>query len=126
MPITQYWERWTQVPLGITPWTHRPLGTMVLNLAYVCDANGDPVPWNETRWCDDEFSELLTKANGTLDVEARRGIMKDLEVIMQERGPIGNAYWFTTWVIMNKKFQNVHAHPTDYHLWNDVWFDPEA
>jgi len=27
---------------------------------------------------------------------------------------------------MNKKFQNVHPHPTDYHLWNDLWYDPEA
>ena len=34
MPTSQYWEKWTEVDLGITPWTHRPLGTMVLNLAY--------------------------------------------------------------------------------------------
>ena len=24
-----YWDRWTEVPLGITSWTHRPLATMV-------------------------------------------------------------------------------------------------
>jgi peptide/nickel transport system substrate-binding protein len=99
---------------------------MVLELAYTCDAAGEPVPWNESRWCDEEFSTLLAKANATPEVEARREIMKDLELIQQDRGSIGNAYFFTTWIIMNKKFQDVHAHPTDYHLWADLWYDPEA
>jgi peptide/nickel transport system substrate-binding protein len=53
MPNSQFWEKWTEVDLGITPWMHRPLGTMVLNLAYIADAEGKPVPWNETRWVDD-------------------------------------------------------------------------
>jgi peptide/nickel transport system substrate-binding protein len=126
MPNSQYWDLWTEVDLGLTPWTHRPLGTMVLNLAYICDANGEPVPWNETRWCDDEFTQLLTQANGILDVEERRKVMKTLEEIQQERGSIGNAYFFTTWIIMNKKFKNVKPHPTAYDLWNDLWYDPEA
>ncbi len=126
MPNSQYWDLWTEVDLGITPWTHRPLGTMVLNLAYTCDADGAPVPWNETRWCDDEFQSLLTEANGTLDVEARRGIMKNLEEIQMERGSVGITYFFKTWIIMNKKFQDVQPHPTTYDLWNAVWYDPEA
>jgi len=126
MPNSQYWDLWTEIDLGITQWDPRPLGTMVLNLAYICDENGDPVPWNETRWCDDEFSELLAQANGTLDVEKRRTIMEKLELIQQDRGSIGNAYYYNAWVIMNKKFQNVHPHPTDYHLWRDLWYDPEA
>ena len=126
MPNSQYWDLWTEVDLGITPWTHRPLGTMVLNLAYTCDSDGNPVPWNETRWCDDEFQSLLTEANGTLDVEARRGIMKKLEEIQMERGSIGISYFFKTWIIMNKKFQDVKPHPTTYDLWNAVWYDPEA
>ena len=27
-----YWDRWTEVDLGMTSWTHRPLDTMVLPL----------------------------------------------------------------------------------------------
>jgi peptide/nickel transport system substrate-binding protein len=126
MPNDQYWELWTEVDLGITSWTHRPLGTMVLELAYTCDAEGTPVPWNETRWCDDEFSTLLAQANATPDVEERRGIMEKLELIQQERGSIGNAYYFVGWAFYKKGFKNVAAHPTDYHLWSNVWFDPEA
>ena len=67
-----YWDRWTEVPLGITSWTHRPLGTMVLPLAYIAEAIG---AWNETRWADEEFETLLRQAEATLDVEARRAIM---------------------------------------------------
>jgi len=99
---------------------------MVLNLAYICDANGDPVPWNETRWCDEEFHDLLMEANGILDVEERRKVMKKLELIQQERGSIGISYFFKTWYIFNKKFQNLYAHPTVYDLWNEVWYDPDA
>jgi peptide/nickel transport system substrate-binding protein len=126
MPNSQYWDLWTEVDLGITPWTHRPLGTMVLNLAYIADENGEPVPWNETRWVDEEFSALLRQANGTLDVDERRKIMKQLEEIQMERGSIGNAYFFKTWYIFSKKLQNLHAHPTVYDLWNEVWIDPQA
>jgi peptide/nickel transport system substrate-binding protein len=99
---------------------------MVLELAYTCDADGNPVPWNETRWCDEEFTELLTQANATPDVEERRGIMEKLELIQQERGSIGNAYYFVGWAFYRKGFKNVAAHPTDYHLWSDVWIDEEA
>jgi peptide/nickel transport system substrate-binding protein len=115
-----YWDRWTEVDLGITSWTHRPLAVMVLPLAYTEEAIGN---WNETRWTDSEFEELLREAQGTLDVEARRSIMCQMEDIMQERGPIFNSYWKNVWNITNKKFQNVKAHPTAYDLLYDVWIE---
>lgn len=118
-----YWDRWTEVDLGITAWTHRPLDTMVLPLAYIADENGDPVPWNETRWVDEEFTAKLREAEATLDVAARREIMCEIETIMQERGPIGNSYWNNVWNITKSEFQNVEAHPTDYYLLYEVWKD---
>jgi peptide/nickel transport system substrate-binding protein len=113
-----YWDRWTEVDLGITSWTHRPLGTMVLSLAYIGDAIG---AWNETRWTDEEFETLLRQAEATLDVEDRRAIMSQLEDIMQDRGPIGNSYWKKVWNITHERFQNVIAHPTAYDLLYEVW-----
>lgn len=116
-----YWDRWTEVDLGITAWTHRPLDTMVLPLAYIADEEGNPVPWNETRWVDEEFTNLLREAEGTLDVEARRELMCQIQDIMQSRGPIGNAYWKRVWNITSDKFHNVVAHPTSYDLLYEVW-----
>jgi peptide/nickel transport system substrate-binding protein len=115
-----YWDRWTEVDLGITSWTHRPLDTMVLPLAYTAEAIGN---WNETRWTDDEFEGLLREAEGTLDVEARRNLMCQIEDIMQDRGPIGNSFWKSIWNITRSEFQNTKAHPTAYDLVYDVWKD---
>jgi peptide/nickel transport system substrate-binding protein len=126
MPTSQYWEKWTEVDLGVTPWTHRPLGTMVLNLAYIADDEGKPVPWNETRWIDEEFSRLLKQANGTLDVEERRKIFCKLENIQWERGSIGIPYWRNNWFVTGKRVRNVKPHPTAYMLFNTVWLEKKA
>lgn len=40
MPGAQFWEIWDKTPFGMTSWTHRPLGVMVLGLAY-----RSGVPW---------------------------------------------------------------------------------
>jgi len=124
MPNASYWEKWTETPVGVTPWTHRPLAVMVLPLAYIADKDGVPMPWNESRWVDEEFSTLLKKAQGTLDIEARRAIMKDLQAIQQTRGSIAVAWWQSVWNIYHPRFQNLAAHPTHYHLWREVWLDP--
>ncbi len=121
MPASQYWEKWTEVDLGITTWAHRPLGTMVLNLAYIADDQNKPVPWNETRWVDAEFSELLRQANGTLDLEARRKIFCKLEDIQWERGSIGISYWVNYFFVLSKRVQGVNGHPNGYMLFNRVW-----
>ncbi len=123
MPNDQFWGKWTEVDFGVTPWYHRPLGTMVLNLAYIADAEGKPVPWNETRWVDDEFSKLLTQANGTLDVDERRKIFCKLEDIQWERGSIGIAWWRNKWYTVSKKVKGVKPSPSLYMNFNDVWLD---
>ncbi len=114
MPVSTYWDLWTECDFGITPWTHRPLGPMVLSLAYTCDAEGNAVPWNESRWCDDTFTALLRIAEGTLDVEKRREIMAALEVIQREFGSVIIPYWRNVWAIANTRIQNYEGHPTQY------------
>ncbi len=119
----KYWEQWTEVDLGITTWSHRPLDTMVLALAYTADEDGNPVKWNETHWIDEEFISLLNEAKRTLDIPKRKEIMCQIEVIMQTRGPVGISYWRKIWNIIRSEFKNVKAHPTGYDLFYDVWKD---
>jgi peptide/nickel transport system substrate-binding protein len=121
MPGTAYWDVWTDVDCGITPWTHRPVATMVLSLAYSGDAEGNPAAWNETRWLDEEFMALLQEAEGTLDIDARREIYCKLEKIQQERGPVGIAFWMNQWNICRKGFEGVNVHPTHYNQYMGVW-----
>ncbi|HEX5690078.1 MAG TPA: ABC transporter substrate-binding protein, partial [Roseiflexaceae bacterium] len=125
MPNNSYWDKWTETPVGVTPWTHRPLAVMLLPLAYIADSKGVPVPWNESRWVDEEFSTLLKKAQGTLDIEARKAIMIDIERIQMERGSIAIAWWQSVWNIYSPVIQDIHAHPTHYQIWREVWLDPD-
>jgi len=125
MPNSAYWDLWTETAVGITTWAHRPLAVMLLPLAYIADSEGNPVPWNESRWVDDEFTELLVQAQGTLDVEARRAIMADIQRIQQERGSIGIAWWVNFWSVSNPAYIGITAHPTQYNLWREVWYDPD-
>jgi peptide/nickel transport system substrate-binding protein len=114
-----YWDRWTEVDFGITAWTHRPLATMVLPMAYIKEAIG---AWNETRWYDDEFTKLLRQAEMTLDVEKRRQIMCVMEDIMQERGPIAINYWRQQWGISRSEFKNAWVHPAMFHVFpREMW-----
>jgi peptide/nickel transport system substrate-binding protein len=123
MPTSQYWEKWTEVDLGITPWMHRPIGTMVLNLAYIADDAGKPVPWNETRWSDPEFSKLLKEANGLINVDERRKVFCKLEDIQQQRGSIGIPYWRNAWYCLRKNIKNVSGVPSLYITFNDAWLE---
>ena len=96
---------------------------MVLPLAYISDSDGVPVPWNETRWVDDEFEAVLKEAEGTLDVSARRVKIGQLMDIFAERGPIGVSFFKKVWTITSTRVHNVPSHPTSYDLFNEAWVD---
>lgn len=116
VPSSTYWDMWTEVPFGFTSWTHRPLGTMVLSLAYRTG-----VPWNESRFSNSRFDELLTKAEGILDAEERSLVMKELQEIMQEEGPIVQPFWRAVYVPMDKAVKGFEVHPT-YYLFAEEWW----
>ncbi len=109
MPSTQYWEVWTKVPFGFTTWAHRPLGVMSLALAYRTG-----VPWNESKYSNPEFDRLLSLAEGTIDVAARREVMAQLEKILQDDGPIVQPVWRAIFTFHDKHVQGFRAHPTLY------------
>ena len=109
MPSTQYWEVWTKVPFGFTTWAHRPLGVMSLALAYRTG-----VPWNESKYSNPEFDRLLSLAEGTIDVAARREVMAQLERILQDDGPIVQPVWRAIFTFHDKRVQGFKAHPTLY------------
>jgi len=109
MPAAQYWDVWDKVPFGFTEWTHRPLGVMVLALAY----RGD-VPWNESGYANPEFDRLLAEAEGLADVEKRRVVMAKIQTLMQEDGPIVQPIWRGVFTAFDKRVQGFQMHPTEY------------
>jgi peptide/nickel transport system substrate-binding protein len=109
LPSAKFWEVWTEVPFGYTTWAHRPLGFMVMTLAYRTGGT-----WNETRYTNPAFDEILTKAEGTLDLDARTEIIGELEKIMQEDGPIAQSIWQKSYQPFDKRVKGFQLHPTRY------------
>ena len=111
LPSTQYWDIWNKstVPFAFTPWTHRPLGVMLYGLAYRTGG-----VWNEGYWSNKEFDEKLTKAEGILEVDKRREVMKDLEQIMLDDGAICLPLWRAIVTFMDKRIKGFELHPTTY------------
>jgi peptide/nickel transport system substrate-binding protein len=121
MPASQYWDGWTEFNMGITWWAHRPLAPMVLAQAYIRDAEGNPVPWNETRWLDDEFEELLHQSQGQLNRDDRRQTIGKIEEIMKERGPVCIPFFINVWKINSKKIHGVDPSPEEFAIFHETW-----
>ena len=118
MPASNYWELWDSTPFGLTQWTHRPLGTMVLSLGY-----RSGVPWNETAYSNKEFDTALSEAEALLDVEERRKAMEKVERILQEDAVMVQPLWRPVFTIMSGAVKNYQGHPTQYHQFNDITID---
>ncbi len=116
MPAAQYWEIWDKTPFGITAWTHRPLGTMVLSLGYRTG-----VPWNESHFASKEFDQALDKAESLVDVEERRAAMESVEQIMQDAAIMVMPLWQPKFFVASEKVGGLKAHPTQYHQFHRVW-----
>lgn len=116
MPAAQYWDLWEKTPFGFTSWTHRPLGVMVLNLAYRTG-----VPWNESHYANPDFDKALDVANGLLDLKARTAQMRQVEEILQGDAVIVQPLWKRMFSAANKRVHGYRVHPTYYHQFDKVW-----
>jgi peptide/nickel transport system substrate-binding protein len=118
MPSAQYWNVWTKVPFGFTTWAHRPLGTMVLALAYRSGA-----AWNESNWANKEFDALITEAEGYLDVAKRKDVIGKIGKIMIEDGPVVIPLWRAVFNYTDKKIKGYKIHPSIYVEARDMWVE---
>jgi peptide/nickel transport system substrate-binding protein len=121
LPGAQYWDVWTKVPAGATIWYHRPLGVMVLGLAY-----RSGVPWNESSYSNPEFDRILTEAEGTTDIAKRKALIGQLQKIMQEDGPIVQPFWRKNFTFYDKRVQGFKVHPTNYVFCNQLALAQQA
>ena len=110
MPAAKYWDEWTTAPLSLTSWTHRPLGTMVLALAY-----RSGVPWNETGYANPEWDDFLTAAESTLDVEKRRAKMEKIEQILQDDAIMVQPFFRPVFTAARDNVKNFEMHSTRYY-----------
>jgi len=115
MPSAQYWDVWTKAPMSLTAWTHRPLGVMVLALAY-----RSGVPWNESSYNNPEFDKALTEAESTLNVEKRRVKMEKVEKILQDDAVMVQPFFRSVFTAVSDKVKGFEMHPTLYYRFHKV------
>jgi peptide/nickel transport system substrate-binding protein len=118
MPASKYWEIWDKTPFGATAWTHRPLGTMVLSLAYRTGAS-----WNESAYSNPEFDRALDEAEAVLDPEQRKSKMEKVEKILQDSAVVVCPAWRPVYTMTSTKVHSYPPHPTQYHQFNKVWIE---
>jgi peptide/nickel transport system substrate-binding protein len=119
MPGAEYWDVWTKVPFGCTIWYHRPLAMMIMGLGYRTG-----VPWNESGFSNAKFDEILSKAEGTLDIDARRNYIGQLEDIMHEEGPIAQPLFRNNFTFYDKSVLGASVHPSSYFFGNRLALQP--
>ncbi len=115
MPMAQYWDVWTKAPLSLTSWTHRPLGVMVLGLAYRTG-----VPWNESSYANPEFDTALTEAESTLDIESRQVKMEKVEKLLQDDAVMVQPFFRSVFTAVRENVVGFENHPTRYYRFHKV------
>ncbi len=115
MPGAEYWNVWTKVPFGCTIWYHRPLGVMLLNLAYRTG-----VPWNESGYSNPDFDNMLNQAGGILESEKRAAVMQKLQEILQNDGPMAQPVFAESFTFMDQKVKGFEMHPSNYVFGNRI------
>ena len=115
MPSAQYWDVWTKAPFSLTTWAHRPLGIMVLNLAYRTG-----VPWNESSYANPDFDAALNDAESTFDIEKRRAKMEKVEQILQDDAIMVQPFFRSIFTAVRENVVGFEMHPTLYYHFHKV------
>lgn len=80
---------WMDANFGITGWGSRPYPQFYLEVMLTCDGQ-----WNESRFCDSEFDQLVSIAGSSMDEAERREAYHQIQEILVERGPIVVPFFF--------------------------------
>jgi len=118
LPGSTFWNDWTKYPYSMTNWNMRPLGVQVLAIAY---RTGEA--WNEAAWSNPDFDTKLNLALATVDVEERKGIMTEVETILQQSGILIQPYWRKLYNHSAKSLRGFRMHPTQEHEYASVWIE---
>ena len=97
---------WLEVGLGITNWGSRPYPQFYLTQMFTCDS-----AWNETRFCDESFDELVALAGSTTDSDVLVETYSQIQQILAEEGPVLILYFWPQVAAYSDAFQGVELKP---------------
>jgi len=81
-PGDGYWsETWNVKPFCASYWGGRPVQDQMFSTAYLSDAD-----WNDTRFFNPHFDELVLQARGELDLNARKALYSEAGQLVRDEG----------------------------------------
>jgi peptide/nickel transport system substrate-binding protein len=89
---------------------------MTISTAYRSNVAG-----NITSYSNKLLDEKLDQAGAILDPIQRSKVMRDIQMIMQDDGPICQPFWQSIFAVMNKRVQNFELHPAGYIFPENWW-----
>ena len=79
-PNDGYWsEVWNVQPFCTSYWAGRPTQDAMFSTAYLSTAD-----WNDTRFINEQFDQLLLAARAELDNDKRKAMYRDMSMIVRE------------------------------------------
>jgi peptide/nickel transport system substrate-binding protein len=118
LPGSTFWNDWLKYPWSMTNWAMRPLGIQTIAIGY---RTGEA--WNETGYSNPDLDAKIDEALSIIDAEKRKGVMGDIEKILQESGIIIQPYWRKVYNSSVEAVKNHGAHPMFEHDFGKVWLD---
>ncbi|PXX07863.1 peptide/nickel transport system substrate-binding protein [Paraburkholderia tropica] len=82
VPADGYWTQvWMKQPFCASSWANRSTADAYLSM--VCVSNA---PWNESKWKNPKFDQLVAEARAQADETRRRQLYHDIQVLYAEQG----------------------------------------
>ena len=116
LPGATFWNDWLNYPFSSTEWNMRPLGVQVLTLAYRSGA-----AWNESGYANPEFDARLDEANGIVDADERREVMRDLQQMLRDDGVMIQPYWRSIFRNARPDVRGADMHPA-FEVWYQYYW----
>ncbi|MEO6280318.1 ABC transporter substrate-binding protein [Roseateles sp.] len=92
MPADGYWSNhWLNSAVGFGNVNPRPSADMLLTQFFKSDAQ-----WNESRWKNDKFDQLLLAARAEADFAKRRQMYADMQTLIHQEAGIGIPLFLTS------------------------------
>jgi peptide/nickel transport system substrate-binding protein len=96
--LDQYWDAiWMKKPFYMDSWGVRP-PTQALPFAYGCKPTYDA-----THWCNQDYEAVMTKAQSTVDGNARNELLKQAQELINADGGVITAVYFKNLVATSPK-----------------------
>jgi peptide/nickel transport system substrate-binding protein len=102
-----YWSNhWMKSPIGFGNINPRPSADMLFTQFFKSDG-----PWNESGWKNAQFDQLLVLARAETEVERRRQLYADMQVLVHEKCGVGIPVFITNLEACSSRVKGIGTHP---------------